>query len=76
MKWITIAVTACIGLASASPALAQEALAKSSGYLNCHAIETKKVALPFKEVAAKYKGKPDAEAVWRPRFQPGKSILP
>ncbi|HEY5309452.1 MAG TPA: c-type cytochrome [Casimicrobiaceae bacterium] len=43
-------------------ASAQEALAKSSGCLNCHSIDTKKMGPAFKDVAAKYKGKADAEA--------------
>ena len=62
MKSISFALTACIGLAAAGPTLAQEALAKSSGCLTCHATDTKKMGPSFKDIAAKYKGKPDAEA--------------
>jgi cytochrome c len=62
MKVIAMAVVASITLAAAGAASAQEALAKSSGCLNCHAVDTKKVGPAFKEVAAKYKGKADAEA--------------
>lgn len=40
---------------------AAEALAKKSGCMKCHSITQKKDAPPYKEVAAKYKGKPDAE---------------
>jgi cytochrome c len=40
---------------------AAEALAKKSGCLKCHAIDRKKDGPAYKEVAAKYKGKPDAE---------------
>lgn len=40
---------------------AAEALAKKSKCFNCHAIDKKKDAPPYKEIAAKYKGKPDAE---------------
>jgi len=36
-------------------------LAKKSGCLKCHAIDKKKDAPPYKEIATKYKGKPDAE---------------
>ena len=40
---------------------AAEALAKKSGCLKCHAVDRKKDGPSFKETAAKYKGKPDAE---------------
>jgi len=39
-----------------------EALAKKSGCLKCHSVDKKKDGPSFKETAAKYKGKPDAEA--------------
>jgi cytochrome c len=42
-------------------AAAAEALAKKSGCLKCHAADRKKDGPSFKETAAKYKGKPDAE---------------
>jgi len=41
---------------------AAEALAKKSGCLKCHAVDRKKDGPSFKETAAKYKGKPDAQA--------------
>ena len=54
--------------AIAAPAFAQnvdvgaaEALTKKSGCLKCHAVDRKKDGPAFKETAAKYKGKPDAE---------------
>ncbi len=62
MKLIVIAAIAAVGIAAAGTASAQEALAKSSGCLNCHAVDTKKMGPSFKEVAAKYKGKADAAA--------------
>lgn len=40
---------------------AAEALAKKSGCTKCHSVSAKKDAPSFKETAAKYKGKPDAE---------------
>ena len=40
---------------------AARSLAKKSGCLKCHAIDKKKDAPSYKEIAAKYKGKPDAE---------------
>ncbi len=61
MKSVVIAAAVAAGLAFAGTASAQEALAKSSGCLNCHAVDTKKIGPAFKDVAAKYKGKADAE---------------
>jgi len=58
---LTVAIASMAALAGNS-AVASEALAKSSGCLNCHAVDTKKMGPSFKEIAAKYKGKPDAEA--------------
>jgi cytochrome c len=63
MKFLAVAVVASIAMAGAATASAQEALAKSSGCLNCHAVDTKKVGPAFKDVAAKYKGKADAAAM-------------
>lgn len=37
------------------------ALAKKSNCLKCHSVDTKKEGPAYKEVAKKYKGKPDAE---------------
>ncbi len=62
MKIIVMVALSALALAAAGTASAQEALAKSSGCLNCHAVDTKKMGPAFKEVAAKYKGKADAEA--------------
>ena len=50
MKPILIALVATIGLASAQAANAQEALAKSSGCLNCHTADTKKIGPSFKSI--------------------------
>jgi cytochrome c len=47
--------------AAALDAAAAEALAKKSGCLKCHSVTQKKDAPSYKEIAAKYKGKPDAE---------------
>jgi cytochrome c len=48
--------------AQAQDASAAEALMKKSGCLKCHSVSAKKEGPPFKETAAKYKGKADAEA--------------
>lgn len=62
MKLLAMTLVASIGLAAANLSYAQEALAKSSGCLNCHAVDTKKMGPAFKDVAAKYKGNAGAEA--------------
>jgi cytochrome c len=62
MKAILIAAGVAVSFAAAGTAHAQEALAKSSGCMTCHDVSAKKVGPAFKDVAAKYKGKPDAEA--------------
>ena len=62
MRSIVIAAVVAVGMAAAGTANAQEALAKSSGCLNCHDVATKKMGPAFKDVAAKNKGKADAEA--------------
>ena len=72
MKLIVMAAVASIALATAGAAGAQEALAKSSGCLNCHAVDSKKVGPGLKDVAAKYKGKADAEATLVAKLSGGK----
>ena len=63
MKMIVSSVIVSIALVAAPGAAnAQEELAKSSGCTTCHATDTKKMGPSFKEIAAKYKGKPDAAA--------------
>lgn len=63
MKSIVIAIIAIAGIAAAGVANAQEALAKSSGCLTCHDMTVKKMGPSFKDIAAKYKGKADAEGM-------------
>jgi cytochrome c len=48
-------------LSDAADDAAAQALAKKSGCLTCHSVDKKKDAPAFKDVAAKYKGKADAE---------------
>lgn len=72
MKVIAMTLVASIGLVATSVVNAQEALAKSSGCLNCHAVDSKKIGPAFKDVAAKYKGKTDAEATLSAKISGGK----
>jgi cytochrome c len=62
VKSLAVGLVAVAVLTAGSVARADEALAKSSGCLNCHAVDTKKMGPSFKETAAKYKGKADAQA--------------
>ena len=62
MKMLVVIAAASMSMVAVAPVQAQEALAKSAGCMNCHAVDTKKVGPAFKDVAAKYKGKADAEA--------------
>jgi cytochrome c len=60
------AVSAAIALFAADAALAvdadtAQALARQSNCFKCHAIDKKKDGPAWREVAAKYKGKPEAE---------------
>ena len=48
-------------IADAADDFAAEALARKSKCLTCHSVDKKKAGPPFKETAAKYRGKPDAE---------------
>ncbi len=59
---LAIALTLAAQSATAVDAAAALALARKSDCLKCHAVDKKKDGPAYKEVAAKYKGKPDAEA--------------
>ncbi|MFO1324617.1 MAG: cytochrome C biogenesis protein CcsA [Burkholderiales bacterium] len=72
MKTLLVAAIALTALAAAGTASAQEALAKSSGCMTCHDISTKKMGPAFKDIAAKYKGKADAEATLVANLKSGK----
>lgn len=50
-----------------------EALAKSSGCLNCHSINNKILGPAFKDVATKYKGVKTAEATLTEKVKKGGS---
>jgi cytochrome c len=65
MKAIAIAVVLATGVLATGAVYADsgEELAKSSGCLNCHAVDTKKIGPAYKDVAKKFKGKPRADAI-------------
>ena len=67
MKGLGIVLTAAalalpVG-AQGQDTAAAEALMKKSGCMKCHSVSAKKEGPPFRETAAKYKGKADAQAV-------------
>ena len=66
-----VAAAVAAGLLSASPAFASEALAKSKNCLACLALDKKLVGPAYKEVAAKYAGQADAEAMLVTKVQKG-----
>lgn len=68
MRRMSLLGAALVGLTLSGAVAAAEvdddgaqALMKKSGCFKCHAVDKKKDGPPYKEVAAKYKGKPDAE---------------
>ena len=61
MKRTLFAFVAAASLAV--PALADQALATKSNCMACHTVEKKPVGPAFKEVAKKYAGQKDAEAM-------------
>lgn len=57
---VLVATAAVIGLLSAAPAFADEALAKKKNCMACHQVDKKVVGPSYKEVSEKYKGQADA----------------
>lgn len=55
---LALAITAVVS----TPAMADEALAKSKNCMACHAVDKKLVGPAYKDVAKKYAGQKDAEA--------------
>ncbi len=61
MKAIVMVAAVALGLGAAGVASASDDLAAKSGCATCHAKDTKKMGPSYKDIAAKYKGKADAE---------------
>ncbi|MFO1398536.1 MAG: cytochrome C' [Burkholderiales bacterium] len=72
MKTMLLTLAVAAGLTMAGAANAQEDLAKSGGCMTCHAVDTKKMGPSFKDIAAKYKGKADAQATIVANLKAGK----
>jgi cytochrome c551/c552 len=65
MRAFAIVALLAAGMLATAAAYADsgEELAKSSGCLGCHAVDTKKIGPAYKDVAKKFKGKPRAEVI-------------
>lgn len=59
---LVLTSVALVAQAQTVDVAAAEALAKKSNCTKCHSLDKKKDGPPYKETAAKYKGKSDAEA--------------
>ena len=66
-----VAAAVAAGLLSSAPAFASADLAKAKNCMACHAIDKKLVGPAYKEVAAKYAGQADAEAMLVTKVQKG-----
>jgi cytochrome c len=68
MKTMLTIAAAGLAFAFTGAAHAQGAqdLMKSNGCMNCHDVSAKKVGPSFKDIAAKFKGKADAEKMLDP----------
>jgi len=72
-KVIVVVASAALGLAAAGLGIASEDLAKKSGCMGCHDVSAKKAGPAFKDIAAKNKGKADAEANIDKKLAEGKA---
>jgi cytochrome c len=75
-KAIVLTASFVLGTAAAGLGLASEELAKKSGCMGCHDINTKKAGPSFKDIAKKHKGKADAEANLTKTLAEGKKHPP
>src|SRR3982751_2066212 len=71
MKRALIALAALAAISA--PALADQALATAKNCMACHAIDKKLVGPAYKDVAAKYKGDPSAQAKLEEKVKKGGS---
>lgn len=67
----TLPLLLCLAAIAATPALANEELAKKNACTACHAIDKKLVGPAYKEVAAKYKGNAKAQAMLEEKVKKG-----
>ena len=78
MKKMLLVLAAAGSMVMAGAASAADAgadLAKAKGCLGCHDVAVKKVGPAYKDVAAKYKGNKDAEAMLTAKLKDGKGHM-
>jgi cytochrome c len=69
----TLALILATAAVAATPALANEELARKNACTACHAVDKKLVGPAYKDVAAKYKGNAKAEAMLVEKVKKGGS---
>lgn len=67
----TPALLLALAAVAATPALANEELAKKNACTACHAVDKKLVGPAYKDVAAKYKGNAKAQAMLEEKVKKG-----
>ena len=78
MKSMLLVLAAAGSMAMAGAGYAADAsadLAKAKGCLGCHAAAEKKLGPALKDIAAKYKGKKDAEATLTAKLKDGRGHM-
>ena len=78
MKSILLGLTVAGSMIMAGAANAADAgadLAKAKGCVNCHAVAEKKVGPAVRDIAAKFKGNKDAEALLTAKLKDGKGHM-
>lgn len=78
-RWLPAAfAAAALGVASvpvrAMDAAAAQTFARQSACFKCHAIDKRKDGPPYREVAAKYRGKDDAQATLLHHLTSGRAV--
>jgi cytochrome c len=73
MNQIALIIAGLAVSSFSTAALADAALAKKAGCMNCHALAATVVGPAFKDIAAKYKGKADAPAAMTAKILNGGS---
>lgn len=63
MKALCVPLSLAAGLSMGGVAHADEALAKSKNCLACHVVDAKRVGPSYKEIANRYAGQKDVEAM-------------
>lgn len=73
MKLIKVVTSALIaaGVMVSAPAMANLDLAKKSNCMSCHTVDKKLVGPSYKDVAAKYAGKADAQKMLAEKVKKG-----